>query len=50
MSPGAVVEMLTRLGFGNTRISYHTQQHHLGHKLHEPPIAMSMFTVVGDRV
>jgi hypothetical protein len=50
ISPGAVVEMLTRLGFGNTRISYHTQQHHLGHRLHEPPISMSMFTVVGDRV
>ena len=50
ISPGAVVEMLTRLGFGRTHISYHSQQHHLGHRLDEAPIAMSMFTVVGERV
>jgi O-methyltransferase len=48
--PGAVVAMLERLGFGHTRIIEHTQAHHLGHRLDEPPVAMPMYTVVGDRV
>jgi O-methyltransferase len=47
--PGAVVSMLRRLGFARTSTSFHEQSHHLGHKLNEPPVSMSMFTVVGDR-
>jgi SAM-dependent methyltransferase len=50
ISPGAIVGMLTRLGFGKTSISYHSQTHHLGHRLDEAPIGMSMFTVVGERI
>ena len=49
ISPGAIVEMLTRLGFFNTRVTCHSQMHHLGHKLDQAPIAMSMYTVVGER-
>jgi len=48
-SPGTIVEMLTRLGFSNTRVGYHSQMHHLGHQLDEPAMAMPMFTVVGER-
>jgi len=47
--PGAVVAMLTRLGFGNTQITYHQQRHHLGHKMDDPAVDMPMFTVVGER-
>jgi hypothetical protein len=49
ISPGAIVEMLTRLGFSKTTVSFHSQSHHLGHQLDQPPVAMSMFTVVGER-
>ena len=49
LSPGAVIAMLRRLGFGNTRVERHTQRHHLGHRLDEPPTGMEMFTVVGER-
>jgi hypothetical protein len=47
--PGAVVAMMTRLGFTETTITVHEQSHHLGHRLDEPPVKMQMFTVVGDR-
>ncbi len=47
--PGAVVSMLERLGFGQTTITEHTQKHHLGHRMDEEAVQMSMFTVVGER-
>lgn len=47
--PGAVVKMLERLGFGRTSVTEHTQLHRLGHRMDSPPVAMPMFTVVGDR-
>jgi SAM-dependent methyltransferase len=49
LTPGAVVHMLERLGFGNSEVSFHTQRHHLGHDLSKPAIDMSMFTVVASR-
>jgi O-methyltransferase len=48
--PGAVVKMLERLGFGRITVTEHTQAHHLGHRLDDPPMAMPMYTVVGDRI
>lgn len=48
--PGAVVAMLERLGFRRTRIIEHSQAHHLGHRMDVPPVAMPMYTVVGDRI
>ena len=50
ISPGAVIAMLTRLGFGATTLTFHRQLHHLGHDLGAAPVEMSMFTVIGDRV
>lgn len=47
--PGAVVSMLERLGFGETTILRHTQQHHLAHQLDQAPVAQEMYTVVGRR-
>ncbi|HUC04028.1 MAG TPA: hypothetical protein VL961_01430 [Acidimicrobiales bacterium] len=47
--PGAVVRMLERLGFEKTRITRHTQRHHLGHVLTDEAVAMPMWTVVGER-
>jgi len=47
--PGAVVSMLTRLGFERTVVTTHQQSHHLGHRLDEPPVRLPMFTVVGER-
>lgn len=49
LSPGAVVAMLRRLGFGDTGVERHRQRHHLGHRLDDPPTEMEMFTVVGRR-
>ena len=49
LSPGAVMAMLRRLGFGESRVSYHKQPHHLGHRLDEPQTMMEMFTVVAHR-
>ena len=49
MTPGAVGAMLRRLGFTEVEVTYHTQRHHLGHRLEEPAVDMSMFTIVGDR-
>ena len=49
LSPGAVIAMLRRLGFGHTRVAYHKQPHHLGHRLDEPQTMMEMFTVVARR-
>ncbi|HVM08556.1 MAG TPA: hypothetical protein VM345_08845 [Acidimicrobiales bacterium] len=47
--PGAVRQMLKRVGFTETQTFFHTQKHHLGHRLDEPPTEMTMFTVVADR-
>lgn len=47
--PGAVVSMLTRLGFTRTTITTHSQAHHLGHRMDDAPQQMAMFTVVGER-
>lgn len=49
ITPGTVVRMLSHLGFGNTKVTYHTQKHHLAHDLTAPPVDMHMFTVVGRR-
>lgn len=49
LSPGALIRMLEVLGFTRTSVQYHTQRHHPGHNLAEPPIDVPMFTVVGDR-
>lgn len=47
--PGAVKQMLRRVGFSRSETFLHTQKHHLGHNLHEPPVEMKMFTVIADR-
>ena len=49
LSPGAVIAMLRRLGFGQTTVTLHKQAHHLGHRLDEPQTMMEMFTVVARR-
>jgi O-methyltransferase len=49
INPGAVVRMLERLGFPRTRITEHTQSHHLGHVMDEDLRPMAMWTVVGER-
>ena len=47
--PGAVKQMLRRVGFPNAETTFHTQKHHLAHRLDEPAVDMRMFTVVADR-
>src|SRR5580658_6153280 len=47
--PGAVVSMLSRLGFGRTEITYHVQRHHLSHDMATEAIEQPMYTVVGRR-
>lgn len=47
--PGAVVSMLRRLGFGRTEVTLHTKKHHIGHRMDQEPVDMSLFTVVGER-
>jgi SAM-dependent methyltransferase len=47
--PGAVVSMLSRLGFGRTETTMHTQRHYLAHDLQSDAIAQRMYTVVGQR-
>ena len=47
--PGAVVSMLSRLGFGQTETTMHTQHHHLAHDIASDPIEQQMYTVVGRR-
>jgi hypothetical protein len=47
--PGAVVSMLSRLGFGRTEITYHAQRHHLSHDMATEAIEQPMYTVVGRR-
>jgi len=49
LSPGAVIAMLRRLGFGHSRVVHHKQAHHLGHRLDEPETMMEMYTVVARR-
>jgi SAM-dependent methyltransferase len=49
LSPGAVRRMVERLGFPRTRLTYHSQKHHIGHDLSVPPVDLPMFTVVGER-
>ena len=47
--PGAVVSMLSRLGFGQTETTMHTQHHHLAHDMASDAIDQRMYTVVGRR-
>ena len=47
--PGAVVSMLSRLGFGRTVTTMHTQRHFLAHDLASDAIEQQMYTVVGRR-
>jgi SAM-dependent methyltransferase len=48
--PGAVVSMLTRLGFGQTETTTHSQRHHLAHDMESDAIEQRMYTVVGRPV
>jgi len=45
--PGAVVSMLSRLGFGRTETTMHSQRHHLAHDMGHDAIDQRMYTVVG---
>jgi len=45
--PGAVVSMLSRLGFGRTETTMHAQRHYLAHDLTSDAIEQKMYTVVG---
>ena len=47
--PGAVVSMLSRLGFGRTETTMHSQRHFLAHDLASDAIDQRMYTVVGQR-
>jgi O-methyltransferase len=47
--PGAVVSMLSRLGFGQAETTMHTQHHHLAHDIASEPVDQRMYTVVGRR-
>jgi 2-polyprenyl-3-methyl-5-hydroxy-6-metoxy-1,4-benzoquinol methylase len=47
--PGAVVSMLSRLGFGRTETTMHSQRHHLAHDIGADAIEQRMYTVVGRR-
>jgi hypothetical protein len=49
MTAGSVERMLSLLGFGRIRTTFHTQTHHRAHDMSKPPIQMDMFTVVGER-
>lgn len=49
LSPGAVMRMVERLGFTRTRLTYHSQKHHVGHDLSVSAADIAMFTVVGER-
>lgn len=50
LSPGAVLRMVDRLGFSQTRMTYHSQRHHVGHDLSKSAADVRMFTIVGERV
>jgi O-methyltransferase len=45
--PGAVVSMLSRLGFGRTETTMHSQRHYLAHDMASDAIEQRMYTVVG---
>ncbi len=47
--PGAVVSMLSRLGFGLTETTMHSQRHYLAHDMASDAIDQRMYTVVGQR-
>jgi len=47
--PGAVVSMLSRLGFGRTETTMHSQRHYLAHDMASDAIDQRMYTVVGQR-
>jgi O-methyltransferase len=47
--PGAVVSMLSRLGFGRTETTMHSQRHYLAHDMASDAIEQRMYTVVGQR-
>src|ERR1700733_1363854 len=47
--PSAVVAMLSRLGFGRTETTLHTQRHHLAPDIAADAMDQRMYTVVGRR-
>jgi len=47
LSPAAVVEMLSAVGFGNTETTVHKQLYHPGHNMAQDAVEVEMFTVVG---
>jgi len=49
MTPAAVAEMLTTVGFRSTEVTTHRQLYHPGHDMDQPPVEVDMFTVVGRR-
>ncbi len=49
LTPGAVANMLDRLGFDVAETTHYTVKHHLGHHLDQEPVDLRMFTVVGTR-
>jgi hypothetical protein len=48
-SPGSIVNMLVRLGFEKTTVTFHAQRYRVNHDLAEEPTEVAMFTVVGER-
>jgi len=48
-SPGSVVNMMARLGFPQTAVTFHSQRYRIGSDLSVEPVDVAMFTVVGER-
>lgn len=49
-SPGSIINMLERLGFEKTTVTFHSQRYRINHNLSEEPAEVAMFTVVGQRL
>lgn len=48
-SPGAIANMLRRLGFGEQSMTHHRQRYHVDQEVSQPLVDVAMFTVVGRR-
>jgi hypothetical protein len=48
-SPGAIVTMLWRLGFGDSRVSFHEQRHHVPDSTTDSTVELPCFTVYAQR-
>ena len=49
LTPGAIVKMLSVLGFGVVDVFYHVQRHRPRHDVHAQLVDVNLFTVVGQR-